>query len=172
MNTSLSSIDTSVDSGEADDIERMQQILNGRRTRAPFLLVQTELQKCRKRDLVQCLKAFLLLVLVMQVNWDPTLRYIKADLTMLLIIMVVGSGVVCALIPCIKGVGYMLSLATFIQVFLLSVFQEEFTLHKGGDELEVSFAITFTFCIGIFGYIFSLCFFFYQREFERTVYCS
>lgn len=100
----------------------MQQILNGRRTRAPFLLVQTELQKCRKRDLVQCLKAFLLLVLVMQVNWDPTLRYIKADLTMLLIIMVVGSGVVCALIPCIKGVGYMLSLATFIQVFLLSVF--------------------------------------------------
>jgi lysylphosphatidylglycerol synthetase-like protein (DUF2156 family) len=108
----------------------------------------------------------------MQINWDPTLRYIKADLTMLLIIMVVGSGVVCALIPCIKGVGYMLSLATFIQVFLLSVFQEEFTLHKGGDELEVSFAITFAFCIGIFGYLFSLCFFFYQREFERTVYCS
>lgn len=108
----------------------------------------------------------------MQVNWDPTLRYIKADLTMLLIIMVVGSGVVCALIPCIKGVGYMLSLATFIQVFLLSVFQEEFTLYKGGDELEVSFAITFAFCIGIFGYLFSLCFFFYQREFERTVYCS
>ena len=43
VNTSLSSIDSSVDSGEADDIERMQQIINGRRPRAPLLLVQTEI---------------------------------------------------------------------------------------------------------------------------------
>jgi len=93
----------------------------------------------------------------MQVNWDPTLRQVKADLTMLLIIMVLGSAVVCALIPCIKGIGYMLSLITFIEVFLLSIFQEEFNLHKGGDEREVSFAITFAFCAGIFGYIFTLC---------------
>jgi hypothetical protein len=39
VNTSLSSLDSSVDSAEADDIERMQQMLNGRRPRAPFLLV-------------------------------------------------------------------------------------------------------------------------------------
>lgn len=71
--------------------------------------------------------------------------------------MVLGSAVVCALIPCIKGIGYMLSLLIFLEIFLLSVFQEEFNLHKGAEDIIVCYAITFAFCAGIFGYIFTLC---------------
>lgn len=55
----------------------------------------------------------------------------------------------------------MLSVTCLIQVFILALFQENFTLKKGGNDIKNSFAITFAFCIGMICYTFVLCFFFY-----------
>ena len=128
--------------------------------RAPRLLIQSELEKCRRRDYVQGFKLVVLLVGLLCLNIIQQVNSLKIQLSLLLFLQVVISGSIFATIGCTKMFGFFFSILSFLEIFILAVLQTDFCLSIATcEDIKVSLAIVLTFLIGIICYLVSIaCF--------------
>ncbi len=140
-------------------------------SRAPTLLIQSEMAKCRRRDYIQACKTAFIVVCILALCALPQFRALVVGQTLLLFLLVVISFSIFATIPCTKIIGFCASFICFIGVFVLAIYQDDFCLRlKTCEDIKVSLAIVLTFLVGLICYFVTVMCFFCSRDMSREVY--
>lgn len=131
------------------------------------------MKKDERRDCCQSLKVVVFLICLLLFNFvRRDLMITSIDLGLMLVTLVVVPSALCSSIVCTKGIGFVLSLWCFLEIFVICELQPEFGITKGHDDIYVSYAVVLSFALGIFGYFITILAFFCQRAFSRKVFAA